>query len=517
MKSPLSLGLTLSDRYTITQLIYQEQEERGYLAENEERGGEILLLREFFTENASDFQNIRSALQMQCAPLMAIKHPNLQNIYEIFTYDDRIYVAEEYLNDNANTLFSNTLDEYSITVLLEQSLSALVAIHQVNVYHRNVSPAAIFKQVHTERFVLKDFGVFQNIRNLLGIQRSPKFIDQVKETTGITFLSDQDADLYTLGVTVVSLLTGKSLADLFDPYTRSCIWERYKVVSDRLADVLNKMLAVNPTSRFASAAAALDAIAGNNQTLITPIPQTYNEPVATYNAPQYGGQPYNSPESSNQNNWDTRVASPAPVEQPKNNKLLVGVGVGIGVMLLAIAAILTSRNSQQPQVVNTPTSQPTVVVTVTAEPTATNPPQSTFTPAPTAATNTNITAEEAKQLITSWQDAKPNIFAAPFDRQLAAQYTTGSLLEDIVKSGGSIDWLRQKNAFYKYGFRSVGAAKIISGDPFQAIVEVRLIEQFTMYANGKVDQSASDYYDKMVRFVLRKENGVWKISDRKSL
>jgi serine/threonine-protein kinase len=77
--------------------------------------------------------------------------------------------------------------------------------------------------------------------------------------------------------------------------------------------------------------------------------------------------------------------------------------------------------------------------------------------------------------------------------------------------------LRQNNSYYKYGFRSVGAPRFISRDTFQAIVEVRLIEQYTMYRNGKVVESESDYYDKVVRFVLRKEDGSWKISDRKSL
>ena len=527
MKPPLSLGLTLSDRYTIAQLLRQEQAERVYLVEYEAGGGEILLLREFFSENHSNFQEIRMILQTQLAPVLGSKHPHLQEFYETFAQDDRLYVVETYLDDNANALFSNIFGEDNITTLLQQSLAALSHLHQLNVYHRNISPNAIFQWANSQlansqHFVLKDFGVFQNIRTLLGAATPPKYGDQIKEASGVLFYSDKDLDLYSLAVTSVSLLTGKPLAELFDPYTRACIWDRYKAVSDRLANVLNKMLAVDPIARFPSAPAALEALSANNHQSFTqpvapaiaPIPPIYAPVPATYNEVPYNTyeQPYDSSEYTN--NWQTQVADPA-VRSQGNNKWLVGAGVGGGVMLLAIAAVLATKSSQ-PQVVATPTPQPTVVVTVTSQPT--QPVQTSIPNAtPVSPQNVNLTEDEARQLLINWQNAKPNVFASPFDRQLAAQYTTGQLLQDIVKPNGSIDWLRQNNSYYKYGFRSVGTPRFVSKDNFQAIIEVRLIEQYTMYRDGRVIESESDYYDKVVRFVLRKEDGNWKISDRKSL
>lgn len=511
MKSPLSLGLTLSDRYTITQLIRQEQGERIYLVEDEQSAGKILLLREFFSENPSAFQEMWGALQTQLAPLVGSHQVHSQKFYETFAQDDRLYVVEEYLDDNTNALFNNIFSEDIIATLLSQMLAALNHIHQLNVYHRNISPNAIFQWANTENFVLKDFGVLQNIRSLLGSMRSQKYVDQVKDISGILFYSDKDADLYMLAVTVVGLLTGKPLNELFDPYTKKCIWENYKTVSDRLANVLNKMLAVDPIARFPSAAAALESLSGNNQpsaqpitTAIAPMPPIYTPVPATYS-----DAPYNSYEQSYNSSPDSDAKSQS------NNKWLVGAGVGGGVMLFAIAAVLATRNSQ-PQVVATPTSQPTVVVTVTAQPTEAPNTQPTQTQSSTVTTTTNLTEEEAKQVIIRWQNAKPNVFAYPFDRQLASQFATGKLLEDVVKSGGSIDWLKQNNAFYKYGFNSVGTPRIISSDGYQAVIEVRMIQQYTMYMNGKVDQSASGYDDKINRFVLRKENGTWKIADRPS-
>jgi serine/threonine-protein kinase len=531
MKPPLSLGLTLRDRYTVVQILDQEPSARVYLVEDEAAGDKILLMREFFSENDNSFQEIRMLFQTQLGPLIGFKHPHLQQFYETFVQDENLYVVEAYLDDNANALFSNGFSEDLITSLLQQMLTALNQLHQVNVYHRNISPTAIFQLPNTEYFELRDFWIFQNIRILLGSVAMPKYGDQIKELSGITFYSDKDVDLYGLAVTAVSLFTGKPLTDLFDPYTKACIWERYRLVSDRLANVLNKMLAVDPITRFSSAAAALDALSGN-------VKSTQNvQSFTQYAAPALASVPsiyapanessyssYDSPNSYEQssseftNNWQTQAFNPAAGSQG-NNKWLVGVGIVGGVMLLAIAATLATKNSQ-PQIVSTPTPTPTVVVTVTSQPTSqpNTQPADILNPTPTASSqNVNLTEDEARQLITNWQNAKPTVFAFPFDRQLAARYTTGSLLQDIIKPNGSMDWLRQNNSYYKYGFRSVGAPRFISRDTFQAIVEVRLIEQYTMYRNGKVVESESDYYDKVVRFVLRKEDGSWKISDRKSL
>lgn len=132
---------------------------------------------------------MRNALQTQLSPLLTIKHPNLQQIYEIFAQDDRLYMVETYLDDNATALLSNGFNEDRITTLLQQLLSALSQIHQVNVAHRNISPNAIFRQANTEHFILKDFGVLQHIRSLLSFAPQQKYVEQVKSLVGIVFLA----------------------------------------------------------------------------------------------------------------------------------------------------------------------------------------------------------------------------------------------------------------------------------------------------------------------------------------
>ncbi len=78
------------------------------------------------------------------------------------------------------------------------------------------------------------------------------------------------------------LLTGKSVDVLFDRQTRVWEWENWKVVSDKLASVLNKMLSMQPMERFSSADAALSAL---NNTRSTVIPPNYQDRQEFY-APQ---------------------------------------------------------------------------------------------------------------------------------------------------------------------------------------------------------------------------------------
>jgi hypothetical protein len=75
----------------------------------------------------------------------------------------------------------------------------------------------------------------------------------------------------------------------------------------------------------------------------------------------------------------------------------------------------------------------------------------------------NITLGQASDLIGRWLDAKPRIFAPPFDRQLLAKMTTG------------------------------------------------IPEDATLYRNCKVDSSS--FNTKLVRYSLEYWDGIWKIAD----
>ena len=120
----------------------------------------------------------------------------------------------------------------------------------------------------------------------------------------------------------------------------------------------------------------------------------------------------------------------------------------------------------------------------------------------------NITLGQASDLISKWLDAKPRIFAPPFDRQLLAKMTTGILYGDTVKA---IDYLTSSNSHYRYGVQKLESVERFAASGKKATIEVKITEDATLYRNGKVDSST--FNTKLVRYTLEYWDGIWKIAD----
>lgn len=130
-------------------------------------------------------------------------------------------------------------------------------------------------------------------------------------------------------------------------------------------------------------------------------------------------------------------------------------------------------------------------------------------------TSSVITEKDAVNLISNWLEAKRKVFASPYDRQIAAEYTTDVLYQDITKPGGSLDWLRDNNAYYVFGVQKVEPTGTFAANDDRATIEVRVTEDRTFYVNGKVDDTQTDFDTKSVRYTLYFTDGRWKIADYK--
>lgn len=181
--------------------------------------------------------------------------------------------------------------------------------------------------------------------------------------------------------------------------------------------------------------------------------------------------------------------------------ILMGVMVGGAVLILGGQAAWNTIQQNLAKS-NTPSSSATESLTSTP---------SNITPPQPAASNT-LTQEEAVNLIERYLQAKEKIFAPPFDRQLAASLTTDTVYNEIVKPGGSIDWLQQNNAYYQYGSRSVQGTGYFSATDNKAEVEVAIKQEVYFYSNNTLNKSTAD--SSIYRFTLKQENGNWKISER---
>jgi len=143
-------------------------------------------------------------------------------------------------------------------------------------------------------------------------------------------------------------------------------------------------------------------------------------------------------------------------------------------------------------------------------------PSSTSSPqVPQTGNSNSLTKDEAVNVISRYIEAKPKIFAPPYDRQLLGSLTTGKTYDENIKPGGGIDWLKERNAWYEYGKYQIDPTGYFEVTGGQAQIEIRVTQDFAYYEYGKLKNSYKDY-SKVYRFTLILENGTWKIADRQS-
>jgi hypothetical protein len=130
-------------------------------------------------------------------------------------------------------------------------------------------------------------------------------------------------------------------------------------------------------------------------------------------------------------------------------------------------------------------------------------------------TRSGLTQEDAANLIEKWQNAKREIFAPPFDRQLGAELLTGKAYYDnIGKPDGSVGWLENNSSHYTYGVQRVDSVENFEKNGNYATIDAVITEERTLHnGNGSIDRKASGFDTRLVRYSLKSDNGQWKIAD----
>ena len=167
---------------------------------------------------------------------------------------------------------------------------------------------------------------------------------------------------------------------------------------------------------------------------------------------------------------------------------------------------------------NTPVATPSV----SSSPVATTPPQQNNTPTQSPPTSqptsgSSLSQDQAVAIVQNWLNSKGRVFGGPFDKQLARQFTTGSLYYDIAeKPNGSIDWLKNNNSYYTYSLSRVDNVWTFNNSGSNPTIKVRITEDRNLYgASGNIDYDKSGRKTANYIYYFSKENDGWKINDYK--
>jgi serine/threonine protein kinase len=198
-----------------------------------------------------------------------VKHPNIVPVYEADIHDHQPYLVFEYI-------VGKTLDQIlkqrgalapqEAVALMMDVLDAVAVAHDADVVHRDLKPSNVLVDAAGRARVM-DFGIAARIQDRSGTgpmaagggtvgYLSPEAADGAAPAPSM--------DIFSAGVVLAELLTGKPLIDEPDPYRAvyRVVHEQLQLpanvgpdVDDRLRAIVMRALARDPGQRFATARA----------------------------------------------------------------------------------------------------------------------------------------------------------------------------------------------------------------------------------------------------------------------
>jgi len=189
--------------------------------------------------------------QSEAKAMARLNHPNLIGVYDFGEVDDMLFIIMEFVPGQSiyHSAHGQAIDPAEVVRLVSSVCSGLAHAHENGIIHRDIKPSNILLDLGAQPKI-GDFGlarpIERKIREGEEIFGTPHYT--APEVVNAPHTVDYRADIFSVGVLLHELLTGKLPAD--DPRPPSVISR----CDPRFDAIVKKATSPYPATRYASAA-----------------------------------------------------------------------------------------------------------------------------------------------------------------------------------------------------------------------------------------------------------------------
>ncbi|MDJ0691277.1 MAG: protein kinase [Xenococcaceae cyanobacterium MO_188.B32] len=268
------IGQTLAGRYRIISYLEEGAFGQTYLAEDLHLPARDRCVVKQLKPKATDEFTLRAARYLFAREAKVLnhlgKHPGIPRLLAHFEEKKQFYLVEQFIDGrdlSEEIKAGKQLSEQQVITLLREILEILTFVHEQNIIHRDLKPSNIMRRKQDGKLFLIDFGAVKEISTQIVNPQGVTLLTVAIGTLGY-MPSEQiqrkpklASDIYALGMIAIFALTGvppRKLPD--DPQTGEIRWRDRASVSNKLANIVDKMVRFYFSQRYSSAKEALEAV-----------------------------------------------------------------------------------------------------------------------------------------------------------------------------------------------------------------------------------------------------------------
>ncbi|MGJ5672070.1 MAG: CHASE2 domain-containing protein [Nostochopsis sp.] len=260
----------LGGRYQIHKVLGSGGFGCTYLAKDTQRpGNPICVVKQLMpARRDTRFMQVARRLFDAEADILEVlgKHHQIPELLAYFEENNEFYLVQEYISghDLSDELppHHKIKTESELIEMLKGILEILVFVHEHRVIHRDIKPSNIIRSNTDNRLVLIDFGAVKMMQpksseqtELATVAIGTRGYAPPEQFAGHPRLS---SDIYALGMIAIQAITGIPPHKLHPhPETGTVEWRHGVKISEKLAEILDKMVRYHFSDRYHSATEVL--------------------------------------------------------------------------------------------------------------------------------------------------------------------------------------------------------------------------------------------------------------------